>query len=88
MRQKERQKRDNIGDHRHNLDVVLLHRMKKDEGGKKKCMRQDDGEEAKLAGSYAQVVKVDSKKPTAIEFQKAMRSCWQINTSWPCLEVI
>ena len=62
--------------------------MEEDEGGEKKRMRQDDGEEAKRPSSYAEAVKRDSETPTAMEFHDAMRSCWQIKTSLPEPEAI
>ena len=61
----------------------MLHRMEKDEGGEKKRMRQGDGDEVKYAGGYADAVKCDIKKPTAMELHDAMSNGWQIKTNWP-----
>ena len=46
-------------------------------------MRQDDGEEVKGAGGYADAVKFVTKKPTAMELHDAMSNGWQIKTNWP-----
>ena len=62
--------------------------MEKDAGGEKKRMRQDDGEEVKYVGGYAEVVKGDNKKPTAMEIHDAMSNCWHIKSIWPDPEAI
>ena len=62
--------------------------MGKDEGEEKKRMRQDDGEEVKCAGGYAESVKGDDKKPIAMELHDAMMKCWQIQTNWPDPEAV
>ena len=66
----------------------MLHRLVQDEGEEKKRMRQDDGEEVKCAGGYAESVKGDNKKPIAMELHDAMRKCWQIKTNWPDPEAV
>ena len=66
----------------------MLHRIANDEGGNTKRMRQDDGEEVKCAGGYAETVKGDNKKPTAMKLHDAMSNGWQIKINWPDTEYV
>ena len=57
--------------------------MELDESGENKRMRQDDGDELKCAGGYAEAVKCDEKNPTATELHDCMSNGWQIKTNCP-----